>query len=195
MQLHADNVTSSSDGHAAQNLQASVRDLRLARVVVLQAGEPGDVLGRDIARVAAVHAGELFELRAAPHVAEPVVGHVHRQEPGEGRESRQRRERRVVHELAAHREPLERRHVRERREAAPWRFGHSRPQMYSMVRDRLRAAKPSSVATVPCAISMRSRGIAAMCRMAVSLQSVPFAPERAKVGQIRQRPQAIGCES
>ena len=44
----------------------------------------------------------------------------------------------------------------------PFRLGHSRPQMYSIVCERLSAAKPASLATVPWAISMRSWGIAAM---------------------------------
>src|ERR1039457_6467888 len=44
----------------------------------------------------------------------------------------------------------------------PPRLGHSRPQMYSMVCERLSARNPSSLATAPWPINIRSRGMAAI---------------------------------
>ena len=64
----------------------------------------------------------------------------------------------------------------------PVRLGHSRPQMYSIVRERLSASNPSSVAMVPCAINMRNRGMPAICRMASSSHRLPSHPRKARFG-------------
>jgi hypothetical protein len=52
----------------------------------------------------------------------------------------------------------------------PVRLGHSRPQTYSMVCERLSAVKPLSLATAPWPINIRSRGMAAMWCIASSSQ-------------------------
>src|SRR5262249_50053674 len=92
---------------------------------MLQPSQASDVARGNIARVAAVHAGESLKLSTMPYMAEAFVRHVHRQQPGECRKAWQGGEGRVVHELAAHGEALEGRHVRKRGEAATaeiWAF-------------------------------------------------------------------------
>ena len=112
-----------------------------------------------------------------PTCRKPSSVHVDRRELAQRRKLRQRRKRRVVDVLAAHAEATKRRHAREaRRNPRLPRFGHSRPQIDSSVLDRLSASKPSSVATVSWARSLRRRGIAAKCRMATSSLNLPSAP-------------------
>ena len=62
------------------------------------------------------------------------------------------------------------------------KFGQTRPQKPSSVRDRLSASKPASVATDSWARSRRRRGIAAMWRIATSSLNRPSAPSDTRFG-------------
>ena len=75
----------------------------------------------------------------------------------------------------------------------PRRFSQSRPQMRSMVRERLRAMKPSSPATASWHISIRTRGILPMISMASSVQSLDVHPSHSRCGRSRRcrRPPAV----
>ena len=121
--------------HASKDLQAAVGDLGLAGVRGLQPGQAGDTPGRRVSRVAAVPEPDFFQPLAATHVTEAPVGHVHRHQRLQSWKTRQSGQCRVIHVLAAHRQPAQRRHSRERRESASAEVGaFAAPDVFDSLR-------------------------------------------------------------
>ena len=148
--------------HASKDLQAAVGDLGLAGVIGLQSGQAGVTLGRRVSSVAAVHEPGFFQPLVATHVAEALVGHVHRHQRPQNRKARQSGQCRVIHVLAGHHQPAQRRHSRERRESASAKVrAFAAPDVFNSLRATQR--REAIVARhPPWPISMRSRGIAVM---------------------------------